>query len=577
MATDDGRSAAAATPEQLARRRRRRMLAYGGAGGGAIAIVAAIYVLFFSVVVYRTVDDALDALAERHPTADVQRDATTGYASTISNLEATTATGETVDAQSAGRFALDFIAAPEVTAVVGVAQRAALRVTGTFTDPQRAGYNVVRIQQYVDDVKLFGADIVVSMRSGANAAISSITTHAATVPALNLQAAIDEAGARQRAAAYYATLAADARSRLPGNAQADELERVVFDPQRFGLPGSATLAWRVRQGNVQVFVDADDGRIITAYDDRYSVRNRFTHDCGGPACQLVLNETGSVLAPPAKPAADASLAHAAVELVHTYFKKFGRDGFDDVTGAGGTKATQSFVRVSDLANAQWIPDAERLEFGVGWATLDMVAHEYTHAVTQFGPNLVYLGESGAVNEFFSDFFAAMIERTVPSSATDWRIGEGVTGFSLARPLRNMAEPHNGGFDRTKAFDPSTNAGQPHHVDELVKVTDTICASTFLSDNGCVHFNGGILGKAAQLAVDGGTHKGTTVVAVARDKVEQIMFRTLMLGGVTASSNLRDAANGAVVACTQLAAASRFGITAADCTAFTQAFVAVGLK
>ena len=53
----------------------------------------------------------------------------------------------------------------------------------------------------------------------------------------------------------------------------------------------------------------------------------------------------------------------------------------------------------------------------------IAAHEYTHAVTSFGPKLVYFGESGAVNEFFSDFFAAMIDRPV-NGTTDWRIGEG---------------------------------------------------------------------------------------------------------------------------------------------------------
>ncbi len=341
----------------------------------------------------------------------------------------------------------------------------------------------------------------------------------------------------------------------------------MFDPKRFGLAGDATLAWRVRQASVQSFVDARDGRIIASYDDRHAVLNRLTHDCGGNECLLVLNENGPVLKPPAKPGADAILAHNAAAAAHGYFRKmFQRDGFDDVLGTGGKASIESFVQVSDLGNAQWIPDALRFEFGVGWTTLDIAAHEYTHAVTQFGPNLVYLGESGAVNEFFSDFFAAMIERAAGTGTPDWRIGEGVQGFSATRPLRNMADPHNGGFDKTKPFDSSTNAGQPHHFNEIVTTTDTICDSTFLADNGCVHFNSGILAKAAVLAIDGGSFQGTTVVPIPRDKVEQIMFRTLMLGGVTASSNLKDTANGAVAACNQLASGAVFGITAKDCTA-----------
>ncbi len=120
-------------------------------------------------------------MERRHPSADVRRDTTTGYASTISNLEAATTTSQQVDPGSAGQFAIDFVEAPEVAAVIGVANRR-LRVTGTFADPQRSGYNVVRIQQFVDQVKLFGADIAVSVRSGPSGAISSVTTRAATVP-----------------------------------------------------------------------------------------------------------------------------------------------------------------------------------------------------------------------------------------------------------------------------------------------------------------------------------------------------------------------------------------------------------
>ena len=578
MATDDEGSTAAQRDRLAKQRRRRRMLTYGGLGGAVVAAAIAVYVVFFSVVVYHTVEEALTEVKRRHPSADVRRDTTTGYASTISNLEATTTKSQEVDAGSAGQFAVDFLEAPEVAAVIGVPKQAALRVTATFVDPQRSGYNVVRIQQFVDQVKLFGADIAVSVRSGPSAAISSVATRAATVPELDMRPAIDEAAARERASAHYVTLAADARSRLAQDGQVGDVERVVFDPKRFGLAGDASLAWRVRQASMQIFVDAKDGSIIASYDDRQFVLNRLTHDCGGNECLLVLNEKGSVLEPPAKPGPDAILAHNAAATAHGYYRKtFGRDGFDDVLGTGGKASIESFVQVSDLGNAQWLPDALRLEFGVGWTTLDIAAHEYTHAVTQFGPNLVYLGEPGAVNEFFSDFFAAMIERAVGTGTADWRIGEGVQGFSATRPLRNMADPHNGAFDKTKPFNLLTNAGQPHHFNEIVTTTDTICASTFLADNGCVHFNSGILAKAAVLAIDGGSFQGTTVVPIPRDEVEQIMFRTLMLGGVTASSNLKDTANGAVVACNQLAASAVFGITAKDCTAFAQAFTAVGLR
>jgi Zn-dependent metalloprotease len=139
----------------------------------------------------------------------------------------------------------------------------------------------------------------------------------------------------------------------------------------------------------------------------------------------------------------------------------------------------------------------------------------------------------------------------------------------------MANPHNNGFNPDKKYDPATNNGQPDNYDELVKVSHTICGGfPAAGDSGCVHFNSGILSKAMVSAIDGFSVNGTKT-QIARNKVEQIMFRTLLLGGViTSSSNLKDTAAGAVTACGQLAQAGQFGITTQDCTALKGAFNAV---
>lgn len=565
------------TEARARQKRRRRRYLYGGlGGGGAILVGILIYFLFFSVTIL-TLDQALKEVARRHPDAVVTREDDTGYATSISNLESSTDQGERIDSAAAGDLAIDYVQRPEVATALGVPKQAELRFGEPMPDPQRKGYDVIRIQQFVDDVRLFGAEIAVSVRTGPSAAISSVATNAATVPALDMQPAIDESAARAAAAKFYAAQAADPRSRLPREAPASEIERIVFDPARFGLSGNTALAWRLRLDSLQIIVDAKDGRILEAFDDRHAIRNRLTSDCNLSAnCRLVLNEQGPLSTTP-PPAVDAVRVHNAAEAAHAYYLgMFGRNGFDDASGTGGLAKTESTVRVRDLSNAQWVPAVRKFEFGLGWTTLDIFGHEYTHAVTGFGPQLVYLGEAGAVNEFFSDFFGAMIERAANGGGVDWRMGEGLPGFSAARPLRNMANPHNAGFNPKGEYDPVSNYGQPQHFTELVTKANLICSSTFLNDNGCVHFNSGILNKALHLAVDGGTFQGTTVTGIAREKVEQIMFRTLMLGGVTASSGLKETANGAVVACNQLVD-SRFGITERDCTAFARAFTAVGLR
>ena len=41
--------------------------------------------------------------------------------------------------------------------------------------------------------------------------------------------------------------------------------------------------------------------------------------------------------------------------------------------------------------------------------IDVVGHEFAHAVTQFSADLIYESESGALNESFSDIFGEMVE------------------------------------------------------------------------------------------------------------------------------------------------------------------------
>jgi thermolysin len=71
-------------------------------------------------------------------------------------------------------------------------------------------------------------------------------------------------------------------------------------------------------------------------------------------------------------------------------------------------------------------------------TLDIVAHEWTHAVTDYTANLIYNGESGALNESMSDVFAALIDG-------DWLHGED-SWFNKdeAPACRNLKDPTNGG-------------------------------------------------------------------------------------------------------------------------------------
>lgn len=45
-------------------------------------------------------------------------------------------------------------------------------------------------------------------------------------------------------------------------------------------------------------------------------------------------------------------------------------------------------------------------------SVDIVAHEFTHGVTEYAAGLQYVDESGAANESFSDIFGTAVEYAV---------------------------------------------------------------------------------------------------------------------------------------------------------------------
>ncbi len=109
-----------------------------------------------------------------------------------------------------------------------------------------------------------------------------------------------------------------------------------------------------------------------------------------------------------------------------YFKRFGRHGMDDrdievdsiVHPLARSEANRQPPDVvgTYINNAFYCCDG-LLVFGDGDgrtsiflpARFDVVAHEWTHGVTDFTSQLIYRDESGALNEAFSDIMGAAME------------------------------------------------------------------------------------------------------------------------------------------------------------------------
>ncbi|MFJ4709053.1 M4 family metallopeptidase [Streptomyces anulatus] len=235
--------------------------------------------------------------------------------------------------------------------------------------------------------------------------------------------------------------------------------------------GSYTLA-----DSSRAMYPATGGQIRT-YDAQ---RKDYSLVAGGPVTDdISLGTSTSDRFDGANTSSGAVDAHLNAGKVYEYFKdQIGRDGVD---GKGGT--IHSVVNVAaggkDYANAFW--DGSKMVYGhldgvplsVG---LDVVGHEMTHGVTEHSAGLVYLNQSGALNEAISDYFGNAMEIAdkgiAMSDPSSGLIGEYLCNG--AKPLEECALR-------------DLNDGRNAQKDYLPITLDI--------DNGGVHYNSTIVGGA----------------------------------------------------------------------------------
>ncbi|MET9960004.1 M4 family metallopeptidase [Streptomyces sp. NPDC006326] len=153
-------------------------------------------------------------------------------------------------------------------------------------------------------------------------------------------------------------------------------------------------------------------------------------------------------------------------------------------------------------NAFW--DGRQMVFGDGdgkkfsnlTGSLDVIAHELTHGVTEHTAGLEYHNQSGALNESMSDVFGSLVKQwSLKQSAdeADWLIGPDVFTPGIdADALRSMKAPGHAFNNPLFGRDP-----QPDRMSKFIHLPDTE-----EGDFGGVHFNSGIPNKAFFLAAAG---------------------------------------------------------------------------
>ena len=203
-----------------------------------------------------------------------------------------------------------------------------------------------------------------------------------------------------------------------------------------------------------------------------------------------------------KKSADVAVNEAYDHCGDTY--DFYRELFErnSLDGSGMTLISTVHVGEPDqvgkfqpMDNAFW--DGAQMAYGDGdgvvfqrfTRSLDVVAHELTHGVQSFTSNLVYRGQSGALNEHFSDVFGVLVRQWKLGEKADkasWLIGADVlVPAQTRRAIRDMENPGTAYVD-----DPDLGTDpQPAHMKDFYSGA---------ADNGGVHLNSGIPNRAFAL-------------------------------------------------------------------------------
>jgi hypothetical protein len=336
-------------------------------------------------------------------------------------------------------------------------------------------------------------------------------------------------------------------------------------------PQTDRLAWRFEYPLAQVYVDASGkGGALLVTSKQYDA---LPHDVYDFPSKKIEFSTDPMRTTPS-PSAEALMAHDMVDKVDAFYAGLGRNGFDDAGRLievwirwNVVNASFAFKDASLIAHP-WLPNAF---FPAGMVIVgetllggDIVAHEITHGVTRTTSNLMYAGESGALNESYSDVMGNLV---FPDRiAMAWLHGE----ESIHGASRDMANPSN----------PSVASAhwQPDHV-------MTMPYACLADLDKCVHTWSGVPNLAAVLIAQGGQvpSSGGQVAwpGIGPEKLAVLYFETLTGTRLGPSSNFLSQRLATLSECQDLIASGYTAngskpFTANDCKIVEQAFDAVGI-
>ena len=443
-------------------------------------------------------------------------------------------------------------------------------------DVDELGMTHIRVQQEVNGVPVWGGEAILHI--DVDGRLGQHTDQLVHAPTLDTTPALSAEESIALAAADYAAAELDEESGEPTLyvMRQEETDHLVYEVK---------LVERDAAGNPTalpvVFVDAHDGTVLWSYDNLKTgygttlyngyvyVPTTATSYTGATwyglyTSRLLGNsaagayDTGSTVGNlytdrfNYSSQTSALSAYWAANKTLDYLAAY--HGYTGVDGRG-TQVTVVADYGTNYANAAG--GGTTVKFGNGdgttfgdFASADIVAHELGHCITDANARLVYSGESGGLNESFSDVMGALADRYIDGGVTSdtWKFGEDVfTPGTSGDAARYMASP----------------------------TSDGVSLDFYTTSAGTLdpHYSSGIGNLAFKLLSTGGSHPrlgGTAVSGLGIDAAAWIWMRAHRYY-MTSTSTFSDARNA-----TMLASADGYGASTWITAAVDAAWDSVGV-
>lgn len=381
----------------------------------------------------------------------------------------------------------------------------------------------VRFRQLYRGVEVFGAQYLVHMKLGSEGrSVSAVNGHYFTELTTSTKPRVSQVAALRLARASMRTtrigrVDSHGLTVLPNGSGVLAYHFTVWG-RRFNLPvrqevfigaraGGVVLTYNNLQADGPVTgsgVNSHGGNVPlevfqrgSTFEMRDQSRSMFvvphegeirTHDAEGTDGDLFVPADSNLATSPSSTFSGTNTTSGAVDAhwgageVFEFYKGLGRNSIDDEGMSIVSVVNAGDIGGAPLFNAFWNgsymtygnPDPTQLHpFS---ADLDVVGHELTHGVTQFSANLVYLNQSGAMNEAYSDYFGNAIDVTVSGTP----MSDPEAGF-IGEDLCKVPQPDNWACPLRDLNDGTT--------------TDDFIGFLVDFDNGGVHLNSTIYGGA----------------------------------------------------------------------------------